>query len=246
MTTTITSASPYLAPLLLGFSAALAAGNWYLRPERANSWAIALVFLASLALILWTAIRRAPTAAAVRHSVDATGTEREPKEVARRRTGGPAGLLDATGTERERVEVARRGAGSPADPITVRSAIVWATLIIAVSLAVKLVQALDAIDDPDASKRLTMVALGAFFVFTGNAMPKMLTPLSVLRCDGARTQAIQRFAGWTFVLTGLAFATAWLVLPPDVAEPVSVGFIVCAGLAVTTQVIRVRRIPRSV
>ena len=199
MTTAITSASSYLAPLLLGLSAALAAGNWYLRPERANSWAIALVFLASLALVLWAGIRRAQTAVALRHSAD-----------------------------------------------SIRSGIVWATLIIAVSLSVKLVQALGAIDDPDVSKRLTMVFLGAFFVFTGNAMPKMLTPLSVLQCDGAKTQAVQRFAGWTFVLTGLAFAAAWLVLPPDVAEPVSVGFIVCAALAVTTQAIRLRRAPRSV
>jgi uncharacterized membrane protein len=198
MTTAVTSASRYLAPLLLGLSAALAAGNWYLRPERANSWAMALVFIASLALVLWTAIRRPPTAVAERHSAD-----------------------------------------------SIRSGIVWATLIIAVSLSVKLVQALGAIDDPDASKRLTMVMLGAFFVFTGNAMPKMLTPLSVLRCDGAKTQAVQRFAGWTFVLTGLAFAAAWLVLPPDVAEPVSVAFIFCAGLAVMVQAIRQRRTPRT-
>jgi hypothetical protein len=56
---------------------------------------------------------------------------------------------------------------------------------------------------------------------------------------------VQRFAGWTFVLTGLAFAAAWLVLPPDVAEPVSVAFIFCAGLAVMVQAIRQRRTPRS-
>jgi len=39
-----------------------------------------------------------------------------------------------------------------------------------------------------------------------------LSPLAA-NCDGARVQAFQRLAGWTWVLTGLTFATAWLVLP---------------------------------
>ncbi len=127
----------------------------------------------------------------------------------------------------------------------IRDGIIFAALMLAVSLSIKLVQALGAAGDSDLSQRLTMVILGGFFMFTGNAMPKMLTPLSVMQCNGAKTQAFQRFAGWTFVLSGLAFATAWLVLPSDIAKPVSVTFIVAAGLAVMAQGVRLRRIPRS-
>ena len=127
----------------------------------------------------------------------------------------------------------------------IRGGIIFAALMLAVSLSVKLLQALGAGGDSDLSQRLTMVILGVFFMFTGNAMPKMLTPLSAMHCNGAKTQAFQRFAGWTSVLSGLAFATAWLVLPSDIAKPLSVTFIVAAGLAVMAQGVRLRRAPRS-
>jgi hypothetical protein len=123
---------------------------------------------------------------------------------------------------------------------SMRNGVAFAALIMAVSLSVKLAHVLGAIDGDGLSQRLTMVILGAFFAFTGNAMPKMLTPLSVLQCDGASAQAMQRFTGWTWVLTGLAFAAVWLVLPPDIAEPVSVSLIVGGALAVVAQAIRLR------
>jgi hypothetical protein len=127
----------------------------------------------------------------------------------------------------------------------IRGGIIFAALMLAVSLSIKLVQALTHVGDNDLSQRLMMVSLGVFFMFTGNAVPKMLTPLSVMQCNGAKTQTFQRFAGWTFVLSGLAFATAWLVLPSDNAKPVSVTFIVAAGLAVMAQGVRLRRVPHS-
>jgi hypothetical protein len=145
--------------------------------------------------------------------------------------------------------VGLRRVSAPAAPRyaadSIRSGIVFAALIMAVSLSVKLIQSLTPVGDSDLSQRLTMVILGAFFMVTGNAMPKMLTPLSVMQCDGAKAQAFQRFAGRTFVLAGLAFAAAWLVLSSDIAEPVSVTLIVAAGLAVTAQAVRRRRVPRS-
>ena len=33
-------------------------------------------------------------------------------------------------------------------------------------------------------------------MFTGNAIPKTLTPLAALRCDPARVQAFNRFGDW--------------------------------------------------
>jgi len=43
-------------------------------------------------------------------------------------------------------------------------------------------------------------------------MPKTLTPLSAMQCDVASVQAFQRLVGWTWVLTGLAFAIAQLAV----------------------------------
>jgi hypothetical protein len=118
---------------------------------------------------------------------------------------------------------------------------VFAGLILVIVLSMKLATAMGVIEDADLSRRATMAILGAFFVVTGNAMPKTLTPLSALQCDAARVQAFQRFAGWTWVLTGLAFAIVWLVLPVDLAKPVSLVLLTSGMLAIVWQVVRLRR-----
>jgi hypothetical protein len=117
--------------------------------------------------------------------------------------------------------------------------VVFGALILIVSLVMRLIVQLGGLDDPDVTRRATMVFTGAFFVFSGNAMPKRLAPLSG-QCDGARTQAFQRFVGWTWVLMGGAFSLAWLVLPVDVAKPVSVAMIMAGVAAVATQMARLR------
>lgn len=124
---------------------------------------------------------------------------------------------------------------------SIRHAIVFAGLMLAIPLSATLAVRLGVIHDTDLSKRLTMVLVGAFFVFTGNAMPKTLTPLSALQCDGARVQAFQRFAGWTWVLTGLGFAIAYLVLPLDLAKPISLVLLMTGMLLIALQLLRLRR-----
>jgi hypothetical protein len=123
----------------------------------------------------------------------------------------------------------------------IREAIVFAGLMLAIPLSAALAVRLGVIHDTDLSKRMTMVLVGAFFAFTGNAMPKTLTPLSALQCDAARVQAFQRFAGWTWVLTGLGFAIAYLVLPLDVAKPISMVLLMTGMLLVAVQLLRLRR-----
>ncbi len=189
--------SYYLAPALLVLSIALAAGNWYLQPERAMAWGTAVLLLGGMSVAFLLVSRRSSDEGALRHAGDA-----------------------------------------------IRSAIVFAGLIMAISLAAKLATTLGVVDDPDLSRRTTMVMLAAFFVFTGNALPKTLTPLSALQCNGAKTQAFQRFAGWTWVLTGLAFAIAWLVLPLDLAKPVSAVILTSGMLLVMAQILRLRRTPQ--
>jgi hypothetical protein len=123
---------------------------------------------------------------------------------------------------------------------SIRSGVVFAGLIMVFSLAVKLATTLGAFDDVDLARRATMAIIGALFVFTGNAMPKTLTPLSALQCDPAKVQAFQRFAGWTWVLTGLAFAIVWIVLPVGLAKPVSLLLLMGGMLIVASQIIRLR------
>ena len=92
--------------------------------------------------------------------------------------------------------------------------------------------------DPDLPMRVTMVLLGLYFVVSGNSMPRRFTARAALRPNSARIQAGQRFAGWMFVLSGLAFALAWIVLPPDVAEPLSVAFLLGGSLTVLVRTYR--------
>ncbi|MGB8768822.1 MAG: hypothetical protein WCC92_04360, partial [Candidatus Korobacteraceae bacterium] len=48
----------YLAPGLLVLSAALAIGNWWLRPDRAPAWAAALIVIGCMGLVWFHASRR--------------------------------------------------------------------------------------------------------------------------------------------------------------------------------------------
>jgi hypothetical protein len=92
-------------------------------------------------------------------------------------------------------------------------------LIMIIPLAMTLLHAYGVVEDPDSGRRTTMIILGAYLAVIGNGLPRMLPSMSSMQCDGARVQAFQRLAGWTWMLCGLGFATAWLALPSDAAEP---------------------------
>jgi len=149
--------------------------------------------------------------------------------------GSMAGILYLA-SRRSRNEEADRGV-----PRALADAVVLAGLILAISLSERLAATLGV--DRDFSYRAVMVMVGAFLAFTGNTIPKTLTPLSALRCDPARAQACQRFTGWTWAVTGLAFAMAWLALPEVLAASVSMLLIVSAVSATLVLIIRLRRLP---
>jgi hypothetical protein len=193
------SISTVVAPTLVGLTAALVVGNWYLRPDRAAAWVAALAVLAGMAVALVIMARLARRSEeAGRHAIE-----------------------------------------------TVRASVVFGALIMAIPLGAKAAVALGTLDRADRAMPVTMALVGAFLMFTGNSMPKMLTPLSALQCDPARVQAFQRLNGWTWVLAGLGFAISWLALPADVAQPVSVTFIATAILVVLTQIVRLRWMRRK-
>jgi len=93
-------------------------------------------------------------------------------------------------------------------------------------------------------QRIIMVLVGAYLVFTGNTMPKMLVPLSSVQCDGSRAQAFQRTAGWVWVLSGLVFVVSWLTLPVHIARPVSLTVVFAGILIVAALVMRLHRTRR--
>jgi hypothetical protein len=123
---------------------------------------------------------------------------------------------------------ARLGAGE-----TIRGAIIFAGFALVATQVTRLLAV-----DGDLSQRAAMALLGGFLAYIGNGIPKTLTPLSALRCDAVRLQALQRLSGWTWVVTGLGFAIAWLVMPAAVAKPVSLALIGGGMVMVVTQIVR--------
>ena len=127
----------------------------------------------------------------------------------------------------------------------VAGAVVFGALMMIIPLALTLAHAYGLVHDPDSGmRRTTMIMLGAYLAATGNAMPRMLPPTSSMPGGGARVQAFQRLAGWTWVLCGLGFATAWLALPIDAAGPVSTALCVAAMVVTIVQLLRLRK-PRQ-
>ena len=122
---------------------------------------------------------------------------------------------------------------------SIRGAIVFASVTMMADFGPRLASGLGfggAADFEDVSTRLTQAVTGLFFVWMGNAMPKALTPLSGPQCSGdpMKAQAFQRFVGWTWVLTGLAYSISWLILPLSLAKPVALTCLfVGMGITIT-------------
>jgi hypothetical protein len=127
---------------------------------------------------------------------------------------------------------------------SVTSAVVFGALMMVIPLAVTLAHAYGIADDPDSGQRATMIVFGAYLAVFGNSLPRMLPPVSSMQCNGARLQAFQRLAGWTGVLCGLGFATAWLLLPIDAAETASTVLVAAAMIVTIVQLLRLRK-PRQ-
>ncbi len=74
------------------------------------------------------------------------------------------------------------------DQIT--TAVVFAALMMVIPLALTLARSYGFIDGSDVARRSTGVLTGAFLAMPGNGMPKNLPPMSSMRCDGKRQQAL--------------------------------------------------------
>ena len=110
----------------------------------------------------------------------------------------------------------------------------------ALALAIKLADALG-VHDNAMLQRAFGVGMGGVLLVMGNAIPKVLAPLTAKQCTPSRTQTQQRFAGWTFVLAGIGYATAWIFLPQARAGDAAIGIGVLALCVVALRVVRTRR-----
>lgn len=113
---------------------------------------------------------------------------------------------------------------------------VLAGLLIAVSLGVAALRALDVLGDM-AVRRAGGIAIGIMLLAIANAVPKVVRPLREPDACAARLQSEQRFAGWAFALSGLAYSVAWSMLPIPVAETVSTWVVAAALLFVVARLV---------
>jgi Ca2+/Na+ antiporter len=141
----------------------------------------------------------------------------------------------------------RRSSGDAASERTfasASSAVVLGAVMVVIPLAVQLAETYGVLNDPDSGKRTVMIIIGLYLAATGNSLPRLLPPVSAMQGNAARAQAFQRLLGWTWVVFGLGFAIAWLVLPIDAAGPVSVALVAAAFIVTMVQLIRLRK-PRQ-
>lgn len=134
----------------------------------------------------------------------------------------------------------RRVAGDGRPAAELVAGVGWGAAILAIALAASLVGR--RVIPADLAWRVLMAFIGIFFVVTGNAIPKRLTPLDSLACDPRVAQRMQRFAGWTWVLAGALLALAWVALPSAGALAATFVLLPCAILAVAAQWLRLRRL----
>lgn len=109
--------------------------------------------------------------------------------------------------------------------LQIKPVFVFSALIVGGALALRWAEAHGLIDDtPDRSFGVTVGVILAWF---GNLAPKK----GLDDCPGRLTadhQAMRRFAGRTFVLGGLAYAAAWIVVPSPYASEAAMAAIALA------------------
>ena len=104
---------------------------------------------------------------------------------------------------------------------------IFASLLIAMTLSARLAEAFGLIDASSAhptTDRIVNVFVGGYLVFHGNRLPKILTPS--VRCDPALMQTLRRRTGWAYVVGGFTLAVIWLALPAHLARPLGMAAIV--------------------
>ena len=94
------------------------------------------------------------------------------------------------------------------------SAVINVMVLSAIVLTFAMAKELGLIDGSLAKSAVGMT-IGAVLIVTGNVLPKIAQPISLRQRKFIGVMAADRFAGWTFVLTGIVYVAAWLFAPLD-------------------------------
>ena len=115
-------------------------------------------------------------------------------------------------------------------------AVIVSCLALAMPMSAKLFDALGLVDplsNGSSAIRLTNILIGAYLIVRGNGLPKILTFMSDHRYDPRTLQTLRRRVGWSFVLTGFAYAVIWVVLPEQWTLPAGIAVILIGVLMPT-------------
>jgi hypothetical protein len=100
----------------------------------------------------------------------------------------------------------------------IRVGLICAALMLAIPLGAKLAARSGHWDAGEFQQRTLMAIAGIFIVLSGNTIPKRITSVACRGADEAQTLAFYRFAGWTWVLAGLALGLVWVLAPLAAAD----------------------------
>ncbi len=109
-----------------------------------------------------------------------------------------------------------------------------ACLMIVGSLTMRLLNVLEILEIT-MIERITGLALGALLIFMGNLTPKLLGPISEMKCDAETTQSLKRFTGISFVTAGIGYMLAWIALPVERANSVAMTICLAAVILVVAR-----------
>jgi hypothetical protein len=112
----------------------------------------------------------------------------------------------------------------------VRRSIYFASFLLFFPLLFSMGASLELYDPDDRSFASAALGflMGGVLIFMGNYIPKRLPDLDEEKYDPAKVLAIKRFAGWAFVLAGMGYILAWLILPTTPANIVATGLCLLA------------------
>jgi hypothetical protein len=218
---------------LIGIVLALA--NWNARPDRPRAWTGAVVML-----LVMVAVRQGWQIAS-RHSSTVTQYAKRTRSTSEHAHGHDGGDPDAAC--RRDADVVK--AALARTVAFVDRAVVFGALMMIISLTMTLANAYGLVERSTMLSRAILIVGGAFLVVMGNGMPRALPPVTLRPRLDARVQAFQRFAGWTWVLCGLAFVTASLALPINTARPVVMALVGAAVIVTVLQCLRLVRLARQ-
>ena len=120
-----------------------------------------------------------------------------------------------------------------------------AGVILAVALGFAIVD-VDGSSGHVLSARLSGILSGLVLAVIGNAGPKVTEVLKPGCFSTVEGMAVKRFAGWTFVLAGLAYALVWAFAPIQLAEDTSIPLVAGALLLALGRVLwAVRRLTHA-